>query len=57
MKNASFEVSVEALDLNEDCVPSDPHAVRFKIAPNPGEPLMPLISIISGGEALSLIHI
>ena len=51
MKNASFEVSVEALDLNEDCVPSDPHAVRFKIAPNPGEPLMPLISIISGGEA------
>ncbi len=51
MKNASFEVSVEKLDLNENYVPSDPHTVRFKIAPNPGEPLMPLISIISGGEA------
>jgi len=51
MKNASFVVSVEEMSIDDDYVPTDPHAVRFKIAPNPGEPSMPLISIVSGGEA------
>ncbi len=51
MKNASFQISIDELTLDDDYVPPDPHAVRFNIAPNPGEPLMPLISIVSGGEA------
>lgn len=51
MKNASFEVSIEALSIDENHAPADPQTVRFNIAPNPGEPLMPLISIVSGGEA------
>ncbi len=51
MKNASFEIAVEAIDIDDHHVPADPHIVRFHIAPNPGEPLMPLVSIVSGGEA------
>lgn len=51
MKNASFEVEIEdrfSLDKGDL---TDPQQVRFMIAPNPGEPSMPLVSIISGGEA------
>ena len=51
MKNAAFKVEIEDRPLGQDLLPQDPQAIRFMIAPNPGEPSMPLISIISGGEA------
>lgn len=51
MKNAAFEVEIESLVISAKGVPHDPQHVRFMIAPNPGEPSMPLVSIVSGGEA------
>lgn len=51
MKNAAFAVEVSDKPVTSDHVPVDPHRVRFTIAPNPGEPAMPLVSIVSGGEA------
>lgn len=51
MKNAFFSVSIDKHELNDSQIPVDPHSVSFMIAPNPGEPSMPLISIVSGGEA------
>ncbi|HHX30626.1 MAG TPA: DNA repair protein RecN [Clostridiaceae bacterium] len=51
MKNASFTVEITDKDLEGKAIPQDPQDIRFLIAPNPGEPSMPLVSIISGGEA------
>ena len=51
MKNARFKIAIEDKTIEADDVPVDPQLVRFTIAPNPGEPDMPLVSIISGGEA------
>lgn len=51
MKNASFTVEIMDKDLEGKAIPQDPQDIRFLIAPNPGEPSMPLVSIISGGEA------
>lgn len=51
MKNAHFDVVIDAAKIDDEHVPSDPQQIRFTIAPNPGEPSMPLISIVSGGEA------
>lgn len=51
MQNARFAVEFEEKALDAKSLPSDPHHIRFTIAPNPGEPSMPLVSIVSGGEA------
>ncbi|MGI6616972.1 MAG: DNA repair protein RecN [Saccharofermentanales bacterium] len=51
MSDAVFEVSVESIDREDGRFLNKPHRVRFLICPNPGEPMMPLVSIISGGEA------
>lgn len=51
MQNASFDVEIVDEDLTESFLPNDPHRVQFLIAPNVGEPSMPLVSIVSGGEA------
>ncbi|MCK9350599.1 MAG: DNA repair protein RecN [Clostridiales bacterium] len=51
MKHASFTVAIEKRAFSADEIPTDPQHVRFMIAPNPGEPELPLVSIISGGEA------
>ncbi len=51
MKNASFTVEIMDKDLEGKAIPQDPQDIRFLIAPNAGEPSMPLVSIISGGEA------
>ena len=51
MKNARFAVDIEKKSLDPGDLPADPHHIRFTIAPNPGEPSMPLVSIVSGGEA------
>ena len=51
MKNARFAVEIEEKSLDPGDLPADPHHIRFTIAPNPGEPSMPLVSIVSGGEA------
>ncbi|HPX92955.1 MAG TPA: DNA repair protein RecN [Bacillota bacterium] len=51
MKNAQFAVEIEAKAVESGSLAADPHQIRFTIAPNPGEPSMPLVSIVSGGEA------
>ena len=51
MKQASFKVEIEPRPVSRDHLPQDPQSIRFMIAPNPGEPSMPLVSIVSGGEA------
>ncbi len=51
MKNARFAVEIEGKSLEPADLPADPLHIRFTIAPNPGEPSMPLVSIVSGGEA------
>ncbi|HZK28656.1 MAG TPA: DNA repair protein RecN [Clostridia bacterium] len=51
MKNAYFSVDIDRREITDKHIPLDPHSIRFSIAPNPGEPAMPLVSIISGGEA------
>ncbi len=51
MKNARFAVELEARAIEAGDLAADPHHIRFTIAPNPGEPSMPLVSIVSGGEA------
>ncbi len=51
MVHASFAVDLQMRELLADDPAADPQGVRFTIAPNPGEPSMPLVSIISGGEA------
>ena len=51
MKNAYFAVDVDMREIADSHIPIDPQHIRFSIAPNPGEPAMPLVSIISGGEA------
>lgn len=51
MSDAVFEVCVESAAREKGRFLNKPHRVRFLITPNPGEPMMPLVSIISGGEA------
>lgn len=51
MTQASFKVEIESRPISRDHLPQDPQSIRFMIAPNPGEPSMPLVSIVSGGEA------
>ena len=51
MKNARFAVEIETRPPDPDDPATDPQQVRFTMAPNPGEPSMPLVSIVSGGEA------
>lgn len=51
MSNAVFEVRVESAARDKGHFLNKPHRARFLITPNPGEPMMPLVSIISGGEA------
>ncbi len=45
-----FSVSVAANDAESAWAPSGWNEVAYLIAPNPGEPLKPLIEIASGGE-------
>jgi DNA repair protein RecN (Recombination protein N) len=45
-----FSVSVSANDAQPHWTPSGWDSVDYLIAPNPGEPLKPLIEIASGGE-------
>jgi len=45
-----FSVSVTANDAESAWTPSGWDTVEYLIAPNPGEPLKPLIEIASGGE-------
>ncbi len=45
-----FSVSVTANDAESARTPSGWDTVEYLIAPNPGEPLKPLIEIASGGE-------
>jgi len=45
-----FSVSVTANDAESAWAPSGRDEVAYLIAPNPGEPLKPLIEIASGGE-------
>lgn len=47
MEHCRFEVSVES---QQEAGPSGKDRVEFLIAPNPGQPLMPLAKIASGGE-------
>ncbi len=47
MPKVRFEVSVEPSD---DFLPSGTDAVEFLLSANPGEPLMPMSKIASGGE-------
>ena len=46
MEKVRFEVQFEEKDLDENGIDQ----VEFLISPNPGEPLMPLRKIVSGGE-------
>ena len=51
MNDAVFDVSIESISREGGRFHRKPHLVRFLIRPNPGEPMMPLVSIVSGGEA------
>ena len=44
MVHASFAVDLQMRELLADDPAADPQGVRFTIAPNPGEPSMPLVS-------------
>ncbi|MBT3181665.1 MAG: DNA repair protein RecN [Deltaproteobacteria bacterium] len=49
MGKTSFSIQIE--DLSEDCWDeSGPSSVEFMLAPNVGEPALPLVKIASGGE-------
>lgn len=50
MKGTRFEVTFLGGDEPASYTPNGRDRVEFRIAPNPGEPLRPLIKIASGGE-------
>lgn len=53
MKGTKFEVSIKqksGSDLQQNCGPYGKDDVEFLISANPGNPLMPLAKIASGGE-------
>lgn len=53
MKGTKFEVSIKqksGSDLQQNCGPYGKDDIEFLISANPGNPLMPLAKIASGGE-------
>lgn len=56
MKNVRFEIEVEETDTKDwQNAAGGRDVVRFLIAPNIGEPLLPLAKIASGGEAARVL--